>query len=313
MLEMKIAYVCYNDLGKYASGVENEDQILLDFLKKKGLDISREVWNDPLVNWGDYDFAILKSPWDYFDQISEFYTWLNRLEDLELPLLNPSEVVKWNSDKHYLREIAASGLLVTPTIYFEKGEKPDLSECFDTLGAQTIIVKPCISGGSKNTIKVNPENLSLLTPQIHGYLAEEAYMVQPFLAEIESKGEWSFLFFDGKFSHSLLKKAKPGDFRVQHYLGGSIHNEPAPAHLMQAAQKYASQFAKDCLYARVDGVEVKGEFMLMELELIEPFLFLFTNEDSYQNYYQALCAVMGKLGKGNSHLTISPVQKQVSE
>lgn len=299
---MKIAYVCYNDVGKYASGVENEDQVLLDFLKKKGLTISREIWNDPLVNWADYDLAILKSPWDYFDRISEFYTWLNKLEDLDLRLLNPSKVVKWNSDKHYLSEIAASGLRVTPTIYLEKDDKPDLFECFSTLRTETLIIKPCISGGSKNTIKVKAETLEELSPQIHGYLAEEAYMVQPFLSEIESCGEWSFLFFGGKFSHSLLKKAKPGDFRVQHYLGGSIHAEPAPVHLLEAAQKYADKFAKDCLYARVDGVEVNGEFMLMELELIEPFLFMFTNPDSYKNYYLALCAMIEKQAAGTISL-----------
>jgi glutathione synthase/RimK-type ligase-like ATP-grasp enzyme len=309
MVKMKIAYVCYNDVGKYASGVENEDQVLLDFLKKKGLEITREVWNDPLVNWGEYDLAVLKSPWDYFDRISEFYTWLNKIEDLDLKLLNPSKVVKWNSDKHYLSEIAAAGLLVTPTIYFEKGEKPDLSECFVTLGTESIIVKPCISGGSKNTIRVKPENVEDLTPRIHGYLTEEAYMVQPFLPEIQSGGEWSFLFFDGNFSHSLLKKAKPGDFRVQHYLGGSIHAGPAPAHLLQAAQKYADRFAKDCLYARVDGVEVNGEFMLMELELIEPFLFLFTNPDSYENYYQALSTIIEKKQIKNASLNTSPADK----
>jgi glutathione synthase/RimK-type ligase-like ATP-grasp enzyme len=292
MNNMKIAYVCYNDLGKYASGVEDEDQILLDFLKKKGLNISREVWNDPMVNWAQYDLAVLKSPWDYFDRIDEFYTWLNKLGDLDLRLLNPSEIVKWNSDKHYLKDIAAASLRVTPTLYFEKGEEPELSDCFTKLETDIIIVKPCISGGSKNTIKLRKDDVVEFTPQIHHFLTEEAYMAQPFLPEIESGGEWSFLFLNGKFSHHLLKRAKPGDFRVQHYLGGSIHTEPAPIHLLQAAEKYSDQFAKNCLYARVDGVEVNGEFMLMELELIEPFLFLFTNPDSYQNYYEALSSLM---------------------
>jgi len=285
---MKIAYVCYEDVGKYSSNVENEDQILLDYLTNKGLNLTMEVWNDPKVNWANYDLALIKSPWDYFDQIEEFYRWLNKLQNLKLDLLNPASIIKWNSDKHYLREIAEAGLNVTPTLYFEKGERPDLAICFEKLNSDMLIVKPCISGGSKNTIKVTRTNLTEVTLLLHGYLAEEAYMVQPFLTEIETGGEWSFLFFNGTFSHNLLKKAKQGDFRVQHYLGGSIHSESAPPHLLNSAKEYVEQFAKGCLYARVDGLEVNGKFLLMELELIEPFLFLFTNQDSYQNYYIAL-------------------------
>jgi glutathione synthase/RimK-type ligase-like ATP-grasp enzyme len=285
---MKIAYVCYEDVGKYSSNVENEDQILLDFLKDKGLNLTREVWNDQAVDWAAYDLALIKSPWDYFDQIEEFYRWLNKLDNLKLDLLNPANIIRWNSDKHYLNEIAEAGLKVTPTLYFEKGERPDLNICFEKLQSEVLIVKPCISGGSKNTIKITRLNVEEKTSLVHGYLTEEAYMVQPFLKEIETDGEWSFLFFNGTFSHNLLKKAKPGDFRVQHYLGGSIHPEPAPPHLLKSAKEYVDQFAKGCLYARVDGLEINGEFVLMELELIEPFLFLFTNQDSYENYYIAL-------------------------
>lgn len=291
---MKIAYVCYQDTGKYASGVENEDDILLEFLKGKGLEITREIWNDPTVNWDNFDLAVLKSPWDYFDKINEFYEWLNKLESLGVNLLNPVKTVKWNSDKHYLQEIADSGLRVTPTLYFEQGEKPNLASCFESLNTDTLIVKPCISGGSKNTIKIGKKNLAEFTSVVHGYLIEEAYMAQPFMPEIESAGEWSFLFFNGRYSHHLLKKAKPGDFRVQHYLGGSIHTQPAPEHLLHAAKKYADQFAKGCLYARVDGLEINGQFTLMELELIEPFLFLFTAAESYDNYYKALEEIIEK-------------------
>lgn len=304
---MKIAYVCYEDVGKYTSSVENEDEILFKFLKEKGLDITMEVWSDPNVDWKAYDLAVLKSPWDYFDKIDQFQQWLNTLENLNVSLLNPVKVVKWNSDKHYLQEIADAGLLVVPTLYFEKGKNPDLSVYFEQLKSETLIVKPCISGGSKNTIKVSRANLTEVSSLVQGYLTEEAYMVQPFLKEIETEGEWSFLFFNGKFSHSLLKKAKPGDFRVQHYLGGTIHTETAPDSLLRSAEKYVKQFAKDCLYARVDGLIVNGEFMLMELELIEPFLFLFTNPDSYQNYYNALMEMIPAIADSNETLNLKKI------
>jgi glutathione synthase/RimK-type ligase-like ATP-grasp enzyme len=291
---MKIAYVCYEDKGQYASGVENEDLILLNFLKKKNLDISFEIWTDPNVDWTRYDLAILKSPWDYFDKIDQFYEWLEKLEQLKVRLLNPIETVKWNSDKHYLREIADFGLPVIPTLYLEKDSKPEIGKYFNSLQSDTLIIKPCISGGSKNTLKISRLNYQDSIAEIDKFLTEEAYMVQPFLKEIESTGEWSFVFFNGKFSHSLLKKAKPGDFRVQHYLGGSIHSETAPEHLLRSACEYVQRFAPACLYARVDGLEISGKFTLMELELIEPFLFMFTNPDSYQHYYEALLQLTAK-------------------
>lgn len=290
---MKIAYVCYEDVGTYTSSVENEDDILLEFLKAKGLSITMEVWTDTDVNWAKYDLAVLKSPWDYFDKIDQFYNWLSKLDQLNVRLLNPIKTVKWNSDKHYLQEIAEAGLPVTPTLYLEKGKKADLAGCFKKLDTEILIVKPCISGGSKNTIKITRANLDEISPLVKQFLMEQAYMVQPFLKEIETEGEWSFLFFNGKFSHNLLKKAKPGDFRVQHYLGGSIHPGLAPERLLKSAERYVSAFAGDCLYARVDGVVVNGEFMLMELELIEPFLFLFTHPDSYENYFNALVEMSG--------------------
>jgi glutathione synthase/RimK-type ligase-like ATP-grasp enzyme len=285
---MKIALVTYDDQGKYASSVENEDIRLLHYLQAKGLDIRPEIWTDATVNWQSYDLAILKSPWDYFDKIQQFYHWLSHLEKLQVPLLNPAPVVKWNGDKHYLTDIADKGLRVTPTLYLEQGQMPELDQYFDVFHTEKIIVKPCISGGSKNTFAITRADIARTTSLLQPLLEQETFMAQPFLPQIQETGEWSFIFFNGQFSHSLLKKAKPGDFRVQHYLGGTIHAGPAPAQLLSEATAYVEAFAKDCLYARVDGLEVNKHFLLMELELIEPFLFLFTHPDSYKNYYQAL-------------------------
>lgn len=285
---MKIAYVTYEDQGKYTSKVENEDIKLLHFLQAKGLDLTIEVWSDQNVSWEVYDLALIKSPWDYFDRIQDFYEWLDKIEKSGLRMLNPFQAVRWNADKHYLKDIANTGLRVTPTHFIEKNEVPDLELYFNLFSTETLIIKPVISGGSKNTFKFARNNISELTPKIVALLQEEAFMLQPFLREIQEEGEWSFLFFNGKFSHSLLKKAKAGDFRVQHYLGGTIHSQNPPPGLLDKAQQYVDRFARECLYARVDGVVMEGEFHLMELELIEPFLFLFTHPESYKNYYTAL-------------------------
>lgn len=286
---MKIALVTYQDNGKYhVINVQNEDDTLIDFLKAKGLDITKEIWNDEKVNWESYDLAIIKSPWDYFDLIEDFYAWLGKLESKNVRLLNPIDIVKWNADKHYLRDIEKAGLKVTPSIFITKGDKINLNEYFNKFETEKIIVKPVVSGGSKNTFKVTAANADEINEKLKSLVELEDFIVQPFLTEIEEEGELSFLFFYGKFSHALLKKAAKGDFRVQATFGGTVHPQNPTQDLIETAQQYVEQFAKGCLYARVDGAIVNNEFILMELELIEPFLFLDTNEKALENYYEAL-------------------------
>ncbi len=286
---MKIALITYLDKGAYnTSTVESEDDKLLHFLKGKGLNVDLVIWNNPHINWEDYPLAILKSPWDYFDLIQDFYTWLKRLETKKVKLLNPIEVVRWNSDKRYLKEIEADGLKIIPSVFINKQDLVTLKHYFEKFNTNRLIVKPCISGGAKNTFKVTINDIDAIELQLNQLIQEEDFIIQPFLPEILENGEWSFIFFNGTYSHSLIKKAKPGDFRVQPAHGGSVHPQSPNHELIAIAQQYVDLFAKNCLYARVDGTFVNGEFLLMELELIEPFLFLNTAPENYERYYKAL-------------------------
>lgn len=280
---MNIALVTYT-----SQITENEDDQLIKYLQSKGLTIEKAIWNNPEVVWENYDLAIIKSPWDYFNLIDDFYKWLAAIKSKPVKLLNPIETVKWNADKHYLKDIEDAGLKIAKCVFLEKGTQINLNDYFIKLNVDKLIVKPAVSGGSKNTFKVTAENVKEINHQLNLLLGVEAFILQPFLKEIEEDGEWSFLFFGGKFSHALLKKAKSGDFRVQHVFGGTIHPLYPSKNLVETAQQYVDQFAKGCLYARVDGVIVDQQFLLMELELIEPFLFLDTNKESLANYYQAL-------------------------
>lgn len=294
---MKIAYVCYNIQKKYVSStVVDEDNLLLDFLKKKGLDIHREVWTNENINWSDYNLVLLKAPWDYHENITAFYIWLEKLKGLSIPLLNPYEIIKWNSDKHYLKEIADAGLSTIPTLFIEKNSSLALPSFFKQFNSEKLIIKPCISAGAKNTFIITPDNFTLHQKNIEDLLKNEAFLVQPFIKEIETEGEWSFIFFDGKYSHSVLKKPTSGDFRVQHTHGGTIHIQETNAIQIETAKIFVDQFAKYCLYARVDGIMVDNQFMLMELELIEPFLFLSYDTKSFDNYYDALLKLIRKVG-----------------
>jgi glutathione synthase/RimK-type ligase-like ATP-grasp enzyme len=290
---MKIAFICYQS-GEKFSAIEEENNLLLQYLQQKGLDIQKEIWNDPKVDWAAYDLAVLKAPWDYFDKYEEFVNWLNKLEQLNVRLLNPVQTVQWNSDKHYLQEIAEAGLEVIPTIFIEKGEQPELTDYFEKLNSEQIIIKPAVSGGAKNTFALKREDIEAAKANIYELLQSEAFMAQPFIEQIKEEGEWSLVFFNGKFSHCLLKKAKSGDFRVQHVHGGSVHPMPASEEMLHIAQQYVDKFAQGCLYARVDGVMIDGTFSLMELELIEPFLYLDSSQNGFENYFEALQKMMKK-------------------
>ena len=284
---MKLAFVGNALQEKFSQGVSNdEDTDLLNFLKAKGLDVSIVIWNDNQVNWSDYQVVIIKSPWDYHEHVSDFCKWLDYLESLHIKVLNPADIIKWNSNKHYLKEIQDKGLPVIPTEYVTKGNEFS-SHFFEIFNTRNLVVKPCVSAGAKNTITINEDRIIEKTEMINSLLAEEDFMVQPFVDEIKD-GEWSFLFFSGKYSHCVLKTPKQDDFRVQHYHGGTIsYPKPNPLHIAQA-EEYVRYLPQQTLYARVDGVLIDNAFQLMELELIEPYLFLNSDPVLFENYYQAL-------------------------
>lgn len=288
---MKIALVSYHKQEKLTQGLTNdEDAELIGFLKSKGLHIVSVIWNDENVDWSRFDIAIIKSTWDYHHDISSFLSWIESIDHLGVRVFNPVEVIKWNSHKKYLEDIAKAGLPVIPAVYIKKGDAFD-SRCFEHFGTDKLVLKPCISAGAENTIIIDKTNLDERSEHITKLLKEQDYMVQPFVEEI-GKGEWSFLFFNGVYSHCALKTPGRGDFRVQHHHGGSIsYPSPEPLHIKQAAS-YFKCIPGPTLYARVDGIIRNGSFELMELELIEPYLYFNGNNALMENYWRALEALI---------------------
>lgn len=286
---MKIAFVGYEVQQKHTADTqEDEDSLLFSLLSQKGLDIHRAIWDDPKVRWEDFGLVLIKSPWDYFEKFSQFNQWLDKIAAAGIRMLNPYSIIKWNSDKHYLQEMISDGFDVIPSAIIESGAIANLAPFFSQFNTQQLIIKPCVSGGARNTFTVTPHNLPELQPKIDALVQEEAYLVQPFIKEIETAGEWSFIFFNGALSHCVVKRPRSGDFRVQLAHGGSVHiATPQPDHV-QRATAFVERFAKGCLYARVDAVIIDNVLTLMELELIEPYLFLGTVPGGYENYAAAL-------------------------
>ncbi len=285
---MNIVIASYHDTGRYLSVVPNEDEMLLNLFTKHHHQVTLKVWDDPSVDWTSYDIIIIKSTWDYFiGKIEKFYQWLTFIKEKNIPCLNHPDLIKWNADKHYLLDIQSAGLNIVPSIIIEKNNLFYADDAFQKFKADELIVKPTISGGAMNTLRLNKNNAKDHEAQINDWLKEQAYLIQPLKKEVIKQGEWSFLFFNGQFSHHLLKVAKEGEFRIQHFFGGKIISPDFDRNIINIAQEYVNKFATNSLYARVDGVITENGFELMELELIEPYMFFFTNEQSLENYYNA--------------------------
>jgi glutathione synthase/RimK-type ligase-like ATP-grasp enzyme len=240
-------------------------------LRTAGLEPVAEVWTDPSVDWSAYDAVLLRSVWDYHVRLLEFTEWLGQLDKAGVPVLNDSDLIRWNADKQYLLELRERGVAIVPS---QVAAGACLREVVAGLAGQEIVVKPTVSATARHTIRgtAGSEELSRAMDD----LPDSVYLVQPFLDEIQSEGEWSLIFIDGEYSHAVLKRPAAGDYRVQDDFGGTAELMEPPVAVLEgsAAALAAANTRRAPVYARVDGVVSNGRYLLMELELIEPYLFL---------------------------------------
>ncbi|MFC5623371.1 ATP-grasp domain-containing protein [Algoriphagus winogradskyi] len=283
-----VAIVSYFSVGAYDNNTLDENQMLSEILSEHQIPHKIVSWSDPEVKWEQFSLLLIKSTWDYFDFYPEFLTWIDKIKKLGIPALNSMDTIRWNSSKRYLLEIASKGFPVIAGMILEKGLPLVKEKIASKIKTETWVVKPLVSGGAKNTLKISGNDWDQHIEKIQAWVNEEAFLVQPFVPEIERVGEYSLIFFNGKFSHAVLKTPASKDFRVQHYFGGTIKPIHPSSSMLASCQNLIDEFASESLYVRVDGVEIDGEFHLMELEMIEPYLFLGLSEQAVSNYKKAI-------------------------
>ena len=217
---------------------------------------------------------MFRSTWDYFDRFAEFAPWLERVASLTR-LFNSAELVRWNMDKHYLADLAARGVRLPSTHYLERGSRATLRGALAAAGWPEAILKPAISGAARHTYRIRAENVDAHEAVLAELLAAEAMLLQPFQERVMTEGEVSLIVIGGCCTHAVRKIAKPGDFRVQDDHGGTVHPHVASAEEIAFAEQAVAACPAPPIYARVDAVrDHAGALTLMELELIEPELFL---------------------------------------
>jgi glutathione synthase/RimK-type ligase-like ATP-grasp enzyme len=246
---------------------------LVEALASAGFSPTPAIWDDPQIDWDGFEAILLRNPWDYFHAPARFAAWLDDLGARGARLFNSAATARRNMDKRYLLDLASAGVPVIQTRYLPRGARGALSQ-IAALGADEVVLKPAISGGGHLTTRhlaADHAGLQAALDQIHRH---GDALAQPFLPEIATQGERSLIFFGGAFSHAVQKTAAPGQFLIHEIHGGAVSPfQPTQAQIDAAADALRA-WGEPCLYARVDAIARGDQLLLMELELIEPELFL---------------------------------------
>lgn len=272
-----------------------DDRLAVAALAARGVIAVPAVWDDERTPWADFDAVVVRSCWDYHRRAAEFRGWIARVEDAGVALWNPAPVLRWNLEKSYLRELAGRGVPIVPTRWVEPDDAVSLAAVLGEMGWRDAVVKPVVSASAHATWRVARADAAGGTPdeaRFRDALAGGPLMVQPYLPQIAAEGEWSFVFLGGTFSHAVMKRPAAGDFRVQYEHGGTAEPVVPDTALLAQARAVAEAAPKPWLYLRVDGCVVDGELRLMELEMLEPSLFLDRDDAAPARFAAAIAAAI---------------------
>lgn len=254
-----------------------------------GIRLQALVWDDPQLRASDYDAFVIGTTWDYAKKPQQFLEVLEQLSAAK-PLFNSLDIVRWNLDKRYLCDLERKGIRVVPTLWRDAADQLTIDAAFSELACNELVVKPQVGACAWRQVRVRQGQALPSAAE----LPPGGCMIQPFLSAAVSEGEYSFLFFGGRFSHCALKRSAPGDYRVQSMFGGKeIIHQPSAAELAQA-EAVLRAVGEPLLYARVDMMRgADDELLLMELELIEPYLYPEQGPELGQAFAAALSRLLG--------------------
>lgn len=264
----------------YINQVLLEDEILLNAFKNLGIRTCKKAWDDESFDWHKTKNAIFRTTWDYFEKFDRFFSWIESTKN-KTNFINESQIIKWNINKNYLKDLTKKGINIAPTIFIKKKENISLSSLFKSTKFDEAVIKPAISGAARETYRINISNYKRYEKVFNDLTQSECMIFQEFLHDIIVNGEISIILINGKYTHAVKKTAKKGDFRVQDDHGGKVE--------IYHANKKEISFARECIkacpclpiYARVDIVkDNNNNLSLTELELIEPELWFRHNPES---------------------------------
>jgi glutathione synthase/RimK-type ligase-like ATP-grasp enzyme len=267
-------------------GFDHETHLLRDALTRRGVEAEIVPWG-PGTDWAAADLVVVRTPWDYSPRRDEFLSWAHEVEQVNT-LVNPAEVLRWNTHKGYLLELLAAGVPVVPTRLLERGSEVPTADWFTTVGDE-VVAKPAVSVGAIGTIRVRPDDPTLVA-HVADLLETQDVLVQPFQASVTDRGEISLLFAADELSHAIRKVPAAGDFRVHEEYGGTnTVVDPDPDEL-DVARRALAACPGPLLYARIDLVRGDDGPLVMEVELTEPSLYLVEVPEAAETFAEAILA-----------------------
>jgi glutathione synthase/RimK-type ligase-like ATP-grasp enzyme len=267
-----------------------DDELAVEPLGELGWHVDAIPWQQRGVAWRDYDAVVIRSTWDYTEAPEAFLRVLRDIEGAGVPLFNPLRLVEWNLRKTYLGDLAKRGVAIVPTLSRTRLHPGELDDLFDELGASEIVLKPVIGLNADGAFRVEAPARHEQSAAVERYYAGRELLAQPFVPAIVAEGEFSLFYFNGEHSHTVLKTPTAGDFRVQEEHGGLIRDVQADAALLAAADAALAALGEVPLYARADFVRAPAGagYWLMELELIEPSMYLRMDDRAPARFARAL-------------------------
>jgi glutathione synthase/RimK-type ligase-like ATP-grasp enzyme len=251
--------------------IEDDDRPLAESLVRRGAFVISMSWDDATFDWSRIDVVLLRSPWDYYRRYDEFLAWLKSVE-AQTRIVNPADIVRWNSSKRYMNELAAKGVHSVPTAFVARNEVTSLERLCADRGWTTVVLKPAVSADSWETIRVEPARYAEGQSYLERHRPEREILVQPFVKDVDEGGEQCLIFFGGSYSHAVIKNSA---FKGGRHVGpeGRAIEPKADAIEMACGVLVTAGFS-DVPYARVDlARDDAGQPLLLELELFEPTLF----------------------------------------
>jgi glutathione synthase/RimK-type ligase-like ATP-grasp enzyme len=271
----RCAYLTMREPGNFVTDYD----VSFAAMAELGWRVDTVVWDDLSIDWDAYDAVYICTPWDYPDKTDLFLDVLEAIDRSAAHLINDLSLVHWNLRKTYLRDIEERGGLVVPSRWYDDFAEQAIAESFGRLGTSTVVIKPQVGANAVDTIVLREPASRELLDKLAGTFAGRPFFIQPFMQKVQDEGEYSLFFFDLEYSHAILKTPAAGDFRSQEEHGAEIRSVQAPERLLEAGEQIMRLIEPAPVYARADFVRDSGDcYLLMELELIEPSLYLRTDD-----------------------------------
>ncbi len=284
--------------------LSDDDRLLLPHLAALGIEGVPARWDDLRVEWGDFDAVILRSMWDYHRRIIEFDEWLDHLGRIGARVFNPLPAVRWNSDKRYLLDLQKRGVAIVPTALINRDRVADLGHVLRSNGWSRAVVKPTVGTQGYQTWLTEPTTAERDQRQLVTMMMQGDVIVQPFMNEIARDGEYSFVYFDGVFSHCYRRRPKQGDYRTHVEFGAQVGPARVTDDMRAQADAMLEVLPEIMLYARIDAVLSEGRLLMMALELIEPSLGLIYGVDAPRRFAASIAMTLRRQLSGGMRVGI---------